>query len=440
MYKLKLLFLKTVIKILDMCGRGSSLPGVIDQKFKLNLLKDLNFEEYDITFVMGTNGKTTTANLLSDMIASKYEVINNSAGANMQSGIKTELLKNLTMKKSLNATKIVFEVDEKSLKYVVKFCKPNRVIITNFFRDQLDRYGEIDTMIKEIVDIIDDLDCELLLNANDPLVYDYFGNLSNSKIYYEVEDHIYTSKTQDKIVEIKYCPICCSKLKYDFYHYGHIGKFECSNNACNFKSPKADYSLRLDYEKKQFYVNQDEYRMLENAPVYFYFNVMQALVLASKADVAVNDCQKIINEFKFPKGRSQTIKKNDVQLYFNLAKNVVGFEETFEFLNKSDTQKFDLLICFNDNYADGLDVSWIWDANVSVLFDKINSVHIIGTRRYDMALRFEMEGFTDVVVIDDFQKGAVDFLNSDAIKNKVVISNYTPLVEIDKIITRWVNE
>ena len=432
MYKVKLFILKSAISILRIFGKGSSVIGLLDTKLKFNILKNLEIK-VPVIFIIGTNGKTTTSNLLKDSLQRKYKVVNNSEGANLLSGIKTTLISNLNYSKQINGDYIVLEVDEYTVPKALELLVPDYVVVTNFFRDQLDRYGEIDIVIDKIVDSISKTSAQVILNGNDPLIFNTFRKIKNKKIYYGVDRTISSTLTQDKIVEMKYCPDCNNILEYDFYHYGHIGKFSCP--CCPFNMPNLDGVLTVS---ENVLYNKTEIYNIPNVPTYFYFNIAGVLtsLLAVGEDVSL--LNEVLPNFTFPKGRSQTIIKGDTTVYFNLAKNVVGFEETLEYMNNT-YENYDLLICFNDNYADGLDVSWIWDTQMSVMHGKVLNIHIVGERRYDMALRFELEGFEKITVCDNFAKGVNDFLNLKS-KTKVIITNYTPLHETSEIVKGWKND
>jgi UDP-N-acetylmuramyl tripeptide synthase len=172
-------------------------------------------------------------------------------------------------------------------------------------------------------------------------------------------------------------------------------------------------------------------------PTYYYFNIVSAVSIINALGFEYkNSLIKTFKDFKFPKGRNQHIDVNGKEIYFNLAKNVVGMEETFEYIN-DNYQKFDLLIGFNDEYADGLDVSWIWDTKVEVMKKHLNHIYITGTRRYDMAIRFEAEYYENITVIEDITSATKTALDNSG-DVLCIICNYTPLVPIDDEIKRWV--
>ncbi|MGL4589621.1 MAG: MurT ligase domain-containing protein [Mycoplasmatales bacterium] len=434
MFKLKLLFLKSISLVLKALGRGTSLIGKLDIDFGWNLYQQLNLSNKKIIYVIGTNGKTTTANLIAKFAKTKYKILANSAGANMESGIATALLDNALFSKELAADLLIFEVDEKNVANVIRHLPPNDVIVTNFFRDQLDRYGEIDTIINQIIDSLDATEATIHLNGNDPLMLSRFERVHNQITMYGLGPHTKTTVDQTKIVEIKYCPKCLKILNYDYYHYAHIGHFNCE---CGFAEPQLSTEVLVDFSADNVQIGKHSFQFeTDDYPLYFYINIAAAISILTTLNVNWFEHPNYFKEFKFPRGRNQHFSTKSKDIYFNLAKNVVGMEESIEYLNRHFEEPFDLIIAFNDNYADGRDVSWIWDTSFQVICPKLKSVHIVGTRRYDMALRFAYESYENIYVHDEISTGITTALE-DTGRSVAVISNYTPLVEVDTVLQTW---
>lgn len=440
MFKVQLVTLKALGKVLKATGHGTSAVGMLDQKFGFNLIDEINLKDKEVIFVMGTNGKTTSANIVSDIISKNRSIVTNKEGANLVNGILTTIINNTGTDKEVNGDILILEVDEKTLKHVVKFVQPNDVLITNFFRDQLDRYGEIDIIVEEIIESLGNTNARIHLNANDPLIISKFEKIDNEKRYFGINKHDKVVYEQDKIVELKYCPKCLTKLHYDFYHYAHIGAYNCSN--CDFKMNVPSTVLDLDYAQHKIKINNQEMDLnVDEYPIYYFYNLIGAISVVEQLGLPyIEEVKEIFANFEFPKGRSQHYHLENKDIYFNLTKNVVGMEESLEYmLSYYKDEKFDLMIAFNDNYADGLDVSWIWDANMGVVQNHVNNIYIVGERRYDMALRFEYEGFDNINVIDTIEEGVKTALDNDN-KQIAIITNYTPLVKMDQEINKWVGE
>ena len=421
MYIIKLLFLKIVIFITKLFKRGTSLPGYLNIKLNLNIIKDIDFSNKKIIYVIGTNGKTTTTNLINTLlIKNNKKVITNLEGANLITGLLTLLIKNLKFNKTIDCEYILLEVDEKTLKQINNYLKPNHVIITNFFRDQLDRYLEIELIIEEIKNELLKTEAKVYFNANDPLIYYHFLEFKN-KILYEVIPENYLLKT-NKILDIKYCPFCLNKIDYEYYHYAHIGKFNCKYCQIN---PISKYQLIL--KNNNIIFQNNEYH-LNKLPLYFYFNLISCLSLIKELNLEILDLEEIISNFSFPQGRNKILKIKGNECYLNLVKNVVGFNETINYID-NHYQEFDLFVCLNDKYVDGCDISWIYDVDLEQLIPKIKNAYITGTRCYDFAIRLEAAGYQKKIYVDKNIDNTLQELFKDK-QTKIVISNYSEIKNI----------
>lgn len=434
MFYVKLIIIKIVIFISSLFGKGSALPGAIAKKinFRFDLIKNLN--EQSIIYIIGTNGKTTTTNLLYSLLESNNKkVICNNKGANLINGIYTLLLKNIHFNKKIDAEVILLEVDEKTIKQVVELLKPTDVIITNFFRDQLDRYGEIDLIVNEIINALPK-NAKIYLNGDDPYIVYKFNDFSN-KVFFGInilDSNMLVGKYEqeyNKTRDLIYCPNCLNKLTYEYFHYGHLGKFSCPNLCYD-----VNIKYQLDVYENYFIFNNEEYHLLKPLPLYFLFNIVAAISYISEHHLTLSELLNIIEAFKTPTGRNKIYKYNDSEIYLNLVKNVVGLEETIDYiLDKYD--QFDLLFCLNDNYADGKDISWIYDVDLNFFSTKINNLFVCGTRAYDMALRFELAGYDkNINVIENPVNCCETFLNIKDHQNKVIISNYTAIEKISNYV------
>lgn len=432
---LKLFLIKIAILITKLRGGGSAFPGLVSKKLNFNFRKIKNLKQKEIIYVIGTNGKTTTTNLIYQMLlANNKRVITNFEGANLINGIYTLILKHLHFNMELDSDIILLEVDEKTIKQIVDILPPNKILVTNFFRDQLDRYGEIDLIVDEILASIPK-NTTLFLNGDDPYIYYKFKEFSN-KIYYginslpEAINKLRLPENYNKLREIIYCPNCHCKLEYQYFHYGHLGKFNCPN--CN---NNIEIKYQLTQTKNGFILDNQEYQF-DDLPFYYLFNIIASVSIIKSLDLSINILNDIIKEFKFPPGRNQNIIYKNQPVYLNLVKNVVGLEETLDYI-ENNFKKFNLLFCLNDNYADGKDISWIYDVDLDVLTNRSQKIFVTGTRAYDMALRFELNDYQgDIEVIED----PIDCLNAFFAKNdaiqKVIISNYTEIKNISDYLER----
>ncbi|MDR0956424.1 MAG: hypothetical protein LBL77_00935, partial [Endomicrobium sp.] len=245
--------------------QGTALPGKIAIKLYPNILEDLGKKCDKILVITGTNGKTTTNNLINHILNGKYKnVVSNLKGANMIQGVITSFIVN--NKNSYDWG--VFEVDEGSIPNVLKYIQPNYMILTNFFRDQLDRYGEVDNTVKLVYDSINTLNKKiekekltkinesdlttLIMNTDDPLNMK-FNDLPNKKIHYGVNENNF-SKKELNVAEAIFCVNCGHRLEYDYINYGNIGKYKCEK--CGLERTDLEYFVdSIDIKDNNYIFN-----------------------------------------------------------------------------------------------------------------------------------------------------------------------------------------
>lgn len=433
MYKIKLFILQTIGLIMKKLGRGSSIVGFLDEKLRFNVLTNIDFSHTEIIYVVGTNGKTSITNTLNELyIKNEQNVLSNIEGANLTTGIKTSIIMDIKAGE-IGADVLLLEVDEKTVSKISEILKPQHIILTNFFRDQLDRYHEIDLIIAEIMEVIALNQPIVYYNAQDPLIEEFLSEIPVEKVTYILEKDAHSSNEPFGIVEMKYCPKCSTKLNYEYYHIGHIGAFCCPK--CGFQPQEPTYIIKNNTSGMEIFCGEKEIsgininlNMLEQ-PKYFSINI--ALILTFAINKFKNeDIQKSLSNIKMPNGRNQKFELNSKKVYLNLAKNVVGMEQTIQYL-LDQNEPINLIIAFNDNPADGTDVSWIWDTKFETLIPILRSLHICGQRKNDMNLRFLYEGYDNIKIyesIDDCLKNL--FVEEDF----VIMSNYTPLNKINMVI------
>ena len=197
--------------------KGTDLPGQIARKVDKNILKNLASKVDEIVFISGTNGKTTTSNLIGHTLKKNdIDIIHNNEGANMAAGITSAFI----LQNTANTKIAVIEIDEGSIPRVLKEMTPTMMVFTNFFRDQMDRFGEIDIMVNNIAKAIENKGIKLLLNADDPFV-SRLKIASDTVLYYGIEKNAHQFE-QSTMNESKYCPNCGKLLHYDYIHYNQI--------------------------------------------------------------------------------------------------------------------------------------------------------------------------------------------------------------------------
>ena len=421
-----ILIMKILHLILKICGKnGGNFLGKIAYKWNPNIFKYFKVNS-PVIAVTATNGKTMTNNAIGYVLKTAgKKVLSNQEGNNMETGILSTILKNCTLTGKIKADFLVFEVDEGYVPVIFKDFPLDTLVVLDFFRDQLDRNGEVETLILKINEFLKTYKNNLILNADDPNVARLGkANSENRNVYYfSVEKYKYASNEQKEAGEGKFCPFCKTKLEYEYYQYSHIGKFRCPN--CNYGDNEI-YKLATEVNLKErtFKIDDINYKIRFNS-IYNIYNLTAVIACVSLYNIDTKIIQEALSKFVLNNGRLEEVKINGVPTIINLAKNPTGSNVSLRILNEDDEEK-ELLFVLNDNLADGLDVSWIWDIN----FDNLNNVKRIvtsGTRAYDIAIRIKTSGF-DVNKIEPY-------LNlSEAVENlyktntkKYIIANYTAL-------------
>ena len=421
---LTILITKIILFACKLIGKhGGNTPGRYAYKLNKNILKFFKVN-CPVIAVVGTNGKTTTNNTINELMQKKYgKVIGNLSGNNMETGIITLLAKNSSLTGKVKADFITLEIDESYLPIVGSKIKLDTVVLLDFFRDQLDRVGEIESLILKINKFLETYNGKLVLNNDDPNVARLGkANPDNKNIYYfSVDRYKFATNKMKEAGEGKFCPFCSTKLEYDYYQYAHIGKFRC---------PKCDYGNNEIYklitdvnlENKTFKIGEDTFKINYNS-IYSIYNFAAAISVASIYDVDVELIKQTLQEFELNNGRQEKLVINECETTINLAKNPTGVNVSLRLVNEDNDEK-DVLFVLNDKSADGTDVSWIYDIDFSNL-NNVNRIITSGTRAFDMAIciknngvpKEKIEAYLDL-------KEAVKALYKTSCK-KYAISNYT---------------
>lgn len=421
-----ILAMKILNLILKICHKnGGNFLGKIAFDWNPEIFKYFKVQ-CPVIAVSATNGKTMTNNCIGYTLKTAgYKVVSNVEGNNMETGILSTILKNCTLTGKIKADYLVFEVDESYIPVVFKDFRLDTLVILNFFRDQLDRNGEVESLILRINKFLKTYNGNLVLNNDDPNVARLGqANPSNQNVYYfSVDKYQFATEEIKEAGEGKFCPFCKTRLEYEYYQYSHVGKFKCPN--CNFGDNEI-YKLatNVDLKNRCFDIDGNTYKINGNS-IYLIYNYTAVYSVCSLYNISNDVVKKSFSTFALNNGRLEEIKINGVPTIINLAKNPTGSNVSLRILNEDDSEK-DLLFVLNDNIADGFDVSWIWDIN----FNNLNNVSRIvtsGTRAYDIAIRIKTSGFP-VEKIEPYLnlEEAIKALYRTSVK-KYVIANYTSL-------------
>ena len=418
--------------------RTSSAPGEIALKICPNLVSDIKSHiNKKIIVTCGTNGKTTTNNLLASALEAKgYSVICNKIGANMLSGIVTSYIEAANIFGKFKADYACFEIDEAYARIVFNYFKPDIMVMTNLFRDQLDRYGEVDTTSALLRDAINKCpSLKLVLNGDDPLCVQFQDSENATKIYYGVSQQVLENSTEAK--EGRFCPKCGKLLSYNFYHYSQLGDFKCTN--CDFTHPHLDAEAKNVSLKVPMSYTVNGQAVTTNQKGFFnIYNMLAVYGALIAADESTENFGDLFKEYKPQVGRMQEFNLGKTVI-LSLSKNPAGFNQAISTV-ATDTRKKDIIVSINDNAGDGLDVSWLWDVDFDKLGDEnLCSLSTSGLRMWDAALRFKYADIPVDVVTEDMKFAIKRALSSDS-EVVYILANYTATFATEKVINDYIKE
>lgn len=416
---------------------GSSLPGMLANKISPDLLGSIEYPNLVIA-VTGTNGKTSTANLIAEIFKEAgLKVAHNTRGANMMSGITTAIIEKTSLSLKLRADVAVLEIDEASVPLVFKQIKPQYLLINNFFRDQLERYGELETLVGKVSNSIP-LEQVLVVNGNDPLSCKVaLDHPQNPVVYFGMEKTSLSTTTESEARESKWCPMCNTRLHYDYYHYSQIGRFGCEN--CGFSTPHLAYqALDVDLSAKTLTINGTRYDSTYDS-LYFLFNTVGAVALTSETGINSEVIQRAVAKFQIGDGRMEKFRINESETFLNLVKNPAGLNQTLTHVVNQPHEKFSVFLALNNQAADSIDTSWLWDVAFEKLAtERLSSFVCSGTRAYDLAVRLENAGIPteQIIVLPDLVEG-LRYLRDNTAGQPFVLTNYTPLQPVRRALAAF---
>jgi UDP-N-acetylmuramyl tripeptide synthase len=377
-------------------GGGTTLPGDVARAIDPDVLRKLSRDlKHGAIVITGTNGKTTTSRLISWVLeGAGYSVVSNRAGANLIFGATAAALERAGANGKLKADWGVFEIDEASLGRAVDEIQPRATIVLNLFRDQLDRYGELEMIAKKIEAALKRMpdNSRAVLNADDPRVAEIGMNLEQPPLWFGLDDPSVAMSELPHAADARTCPRCGASLVFDAVYVGHDGVYRCPNG--DFARPAPDLAAtHIDlkgFESLAMGVSGVRIEL----PLGGLYNCYNALAAFAAADTLGLDPAFIADRFRTFRaafGRQERLEAQGRVLNLVLSKNPAGFNETLRTaVDLAGGQNF--LIGLNDKKADGTDVSWIWDVDFERLRGRAHVVVPAGTRAHDLAVRFKYAG------------------------------------------------
>lgn len=506
-----IIFLSRSLKL----GGGSAYSGLLALKVCPNLIADIAKRlPMGTIAITGTNGKTTTSKYLAKILSeSKMKIVANHSGSNLARGIAAALIEKSSLFGKPRGDIGLFEIDEATMPAMVPALNPKLVLVTNIFRDQLDRYGELDKTAEIIATSLSRLRAAtVMLNADDPRVCALYRKVpENSRVFffglgeseefspvsrssisqlpklsidnplgvsYAVDsEQINSSATNagsrngdansvkslsdhkiDRLSKIntghngntrrvqsfdsKGCVFCSHELVFKQRYFAHMGDYFCPN--CNFNRPNAEfiasdiYLNGVESSKACFSNSSGSIKVNLNLPgIYNIYNALGAFAAAKSLGISDEPIRRSLEKSTAAFGRTEKLVFNDRKVCLFLTKNPTGMSQVIETLKLDNSQK-NLLLCLNDNYADGVDISWIWDVDIEEIDDFAKSIVCSGSRAHDMALRIKYAGY-DSSRIEVENRIMPAFLRAangiDMNETLYVLATYTAMLELRKHLT-----
>ena len=416
--------------------QGVTWAGKIAIKICPNILSELAAQvKGDIFIVCGTNGKTTTNNMLCAALeAEGKKVVCNHTGSNMLNGVVAAFALGAGLNGNLKADCACIEIDEASTRRVFPYFKPDYMVLTNLFRDQLDRYGEIDitmNILKEVMQSAPDM--KIIVNGDDALSAFLAMDAGNEYITYGISEKVLDDKNSHEIREGRFCKKCGAPLEYKFYHYSQLGDYACT--SCDFKRPQIMFNASdIEVGDRLSFTVEDKRITANYKGFYKVYNILAAYTAVRAAGIEPAHFNEMLAKFNPENGRMEQFTIKGTKIILNLAKNPAGFNQNISAVMQDDTLK-DLIIVINDNAQDGTDVSWLWDVD----FDRfkganVNSITVSGIRCQDMRLRLKYVDIPSMLEAD-VEKAICERVENGC-GNLYVLVNYTALFSTRNVLKR----
>ena len=418
-------------------GGGTSLPGKVLTRVEPHAIGRLASRlERGSVVISATNGKTTTAAMVAKILErTGARLVHNRAGANMAGGVASALA-DASRKggRALTGDFGLFEVDEFWLGPVVEELEPRAMLLGNLYRDQLDRYGELETIADRWAEIVKNRD-GLVLNADDPLVAD-LGRHAPDPVYFGVDDHSLAVPELQHASDSKHCRRCGHAYEYSAIYLAHLGHYRCPN--CGQQRPEPSVTatdVELRGIRSAAFTLRERRVELPLPGLYNVYNALGAAALTLSLGVPLDDVVTGLQDVEPAFGRAETLDLGRPTSIL-LVKNPAGANEVLRTL-ALEAKELDLLGVLNDRTADGRDVSWVWDADWELLVGSVRRFTASGTRAAELALRMKYAGLpTDRIhVVDELERGLDDALeHGDG--PLYVVPTYTALLELRELLTR----
>ncbi len=418
-------------------GGGTTIPGKLLSKLDPGAIDRLAARLREgSALVSATNGKTTTAAMTAEILSPAVRLAHNGSGANLVSGVASALLA------SPDADLGLFEVDEAALPEVARRVRPRTVCLGNLFRDQLDRYGELELVAEGWRDAVRVLgaDTTLVVNGDDPVVGDLATTAARS-VTFGLDDARHARRSLQHAADSKYCIRCGTPYEYAAPYVGHLGDYRCPR--CGHARPRLDVVARgisldgLEAASFDLVLAEETRRVTVRLPgLYNVYNALAAAALARELGASPDAIAAGLGRFSAAFGRAERIAVGSKSVLVLLVKNPAGANEAVLTLVAAGAPRV-AVVALNDAIADGQDVSWIWDVDFEPLLEGLDRLVAAGSRAPELALRFKYAGMDPdaIEVVAELDRALDRGLElTPAGGELVVLPTYTAMLALRKVV------
>ena len=427
-------------------GGGTSLPGKLLVRMDQGAISSLSARlSRGSALISATNGKTTTAALAASIFErAGIGLVHNQAGANMAGGIASTLLEASRRGGGIAGELGLFEVDEFWLDRLIPQLSPSAIVLGNLFRDQLDRYGELDTIAERwgaALGSVAGRRAQLVCNADDPLLADLARE--RHTLFFGIEDDSLSLPGMSHAADAKHCRRCGAPYTFEAIYLGHLGRYHCA--ACGQRRPSPTVlagDIELEGVRRARFCLRtpqgDAHVELALPGVYNVYNALAAAALAVALNIPLPAIVDGLQATSAAFGRAETVTVGGRETRILLVKNPAGANEVLRTL-ALEPGEHDLLGVLNDRTADGHDVSWIWDADFELLAGRVRRAVCAGTRAPELALRLKYAGVDpERIEVSDDLPAALDAAvrGGQAGQPLYVLPTYTAMLALRELLVR----